>query len=294
MIFSLIVPTIRRTQELARLLESIAGQKLKSLNVTEIETIIVDQNEDDRLVNVIRPYAGRMPLFHFKSPPLGQSHGKNIGIKSFRGKFVAFPDDDCFYPEDTLEKVFQIFRETGGKYVIFGRSMEKESGKTPLDYPTKERIISRPGDPAVFLGIQYAQFYTADMVLTAGDFDTSLRCEGVVSSEETDYAIRCVRRGIPIQYHPEIVVHHPLVVAETMNREKLRKYAFNFGALCRKQGLYRIAVWKSLKQLAGMLYFFFKLNFRRSAGCRIVVLGRIKGFLGYRNDVPEQGNGPRE
>ncbi len=158
MLFSLIIPTIHRTLELARLLKSIAQQQLNGFKLGDMEAIIVDQNPDDRLVSVIEPYRGLFDVVRLTAPPLGQSNAKNIGMKSFRGQYLAFPDDDCFYAKDSLEKVLRAFRETKDESVVFGRGLDLESGKFLLEYPPASRVIRGPKNPDAFLGLKLPNF----------------------------------------------------------------------------------------------------------------------------------------
>ena len=47
---SLVVSTVSRTGELARLMDSLLGQEFK-----DFEVLVVDQNSDDRIVSVLEP-----------------------------------------------------------------------------------------------------------------------------------------------------------------------------------------------------------------------------------------------
>ncbi|SRR5665213_1323422 len=288
MIFSLIVPTVKRTWELGRFLKSVRDQKLRSFKLSDIEIIVIDQNEDERLAEVTAPYLGSLTINRVKAPSLGQSNAKNIGMKLIRGRYVAFPDDDCFYSEDTLETVRLIFSETGDRFALFGRGQDPDSGKPVLQYPSLERSIYKPNDSSVFLGIQYAQFYTAPMVFEIGDFDLGL-CSGGRwgSGEETDFAIRGLKKGIHFRFDPRILVHHPLVIAETMTMEKLKRYSVGFGALCRKQSLYGEFFFKFFKQLAGFFLFSVLLKFKRASVCWTILSGRTIGLLTYRGQSNE-------
>lgn len=280
MLFSLVVPTVNRTLELARLLTSISGQKFTRLSPGDVEVIIVDQNLDDRLLGVIDPYRSCFNIVRLTAPSLGQSNAKNLGMRILRGKYVAFPDDDCFYAEDTLEKVFLAFDDTQDRCAIFGRCQDMDSKRYLLNYPSGQRIISRPKDPSAFLGLQIAQFYTACMVKAVGNFDVDM-CSGGKwgSGEETDFAIRLLKTGYSINFRPDIIVYHPLF--DTRDMSKLKRYSGGCGALCRKHGLYGLAFWKILKQLAGIFLFALKLDVKRAATCWVISFARLDGFLKY-------------
>jgi glycosyltransferase involved in cell wall biosynthesis len=284
MLFSLIVPTLHRTAELRSFLDSIIHQELNGFSLEEIEIIIADQNTDDRLTAVIAPYEKQLKIVHLKAPPLGQSHAKNAGMKKAQGKYVSFPDDDCYYSEDTLGRVYQAFKENKDRFALFGRGLDPETGQYLLKYPPQKCVISSPKDPALFLGLQIAQFYTLETALAVGDFDVDL-CSGGKwgSGEDADFAIRFLKNRGSILFLPEIIVKHPLVTSETMEIGKLNRYAMGFGALCRKQSLYGIFFFKTLKQISGFLFFAMAMKWRKSKVCWNIAVSRLKGFMEYKN-----------
>ncbi len=285
MLFSLIIPTVKRTLELSRLLTSISRQKLTHLGLQDVEVIIVDQNLDERLLEVVEPFRKLLNIVRITAPSLGQSNAKNTGIEVLTGKYVTFPDDDCFYAEDTLEKAFLAFEESNDRCAIFGRCQDLDSKKYLLKYPRKKKMIFRPKDPSVFLGLQIAQFYTEDMVRAVGNFDVKF-CSGGKwgSGEETDFAIRCLKKGFPIQFRPDILVCHPLVIPETMEKAKLKKYAIGFGALCRKHGLVSMLIWKTIKQWVGMVFFFCLGKWGKTHCCWIISIHRLEGYWQYSEE----------
>jgi len=84
--FDLVVATVGRTDELGRLLDSIAAQEYGPLRV-----VVVDQNDDERLAPIL---AGRaLELEHVRSP-LGLARARNAGLEVLERDVVAFPDDD--------------------------------------------------------------------------------------------------------------------------------------------------------------------------------------------------------
>src|ERR1700691_3952624 len=122
--FSLIVGTKDRTEEFARLLKSLAEQTMR-----DFELIVVDQNPDDRLCNLLDEWTSQIGdqgcpddrcirLLHLRCTqgPPGVSRARNVGITHSSGEILAFPDDDCWYHKDTLQRVdqwFQLHKEYG-------------------------------------------------------------------------------------------------------------------------------------------------------------------------------------
>src|ERR1700759_5362286 len=119
--FSLIIATLSRTTELRQLLESFTQQEF-----SDYEVILVDQNDDDRLQQVVDEFAGRVPIERIFSPK-GVSTARNYGIREASGELIAFPDDDCWYPPGLLARVDQWFRDHQ-RYSILAVGAVDETG----------------------------------------------------------------------------------------------------------------------------------------------------------------------
>ena len=103
--FSLIVCTLGRYEELDQLFESLRKQ-----TYSDFEVILVDQNDKDYLNEIINEYSNEFDIRHIFSEK-GLSRARNIGLKYVSGQIVAFPDDDCWYPIDLLERVNNFFQD---------------------------------------------------------------------------------------------------------------------------------------------------------------------------------------
>lgn len=280
---SLIVPTLGRTEELKRFLDSLKAQR--GLDFKDVEVIIVDQNGDGRLDALLTGHGASFDIKHLKIEPKGLSNARNAGLAVARGSYVGFPDDDCFYAPDTLAKVLGFFKETGGKWGLFIRCMDPMTQEDFLRYPKIEKAIHSPQDGNVFLGISIGQFHPLDAARAVGGFDEVFGIGGCWGSgEETDFSLRLLQIGLPIRFRPDIVVFHaktnPLDL-RNMSKEKVRSYAMGFGALCRKHGLVGLLFLKVAKQFVGMFLYLLRLDFRRSEMCAVTAFGRLKGFGSY-------------
>ena len=167
--FDLVVATVDRTEELERLFESLERQAHPAFRV-----LLVDQNEDGRLDEII----GRHSSLDVKRlrAPRGLSRARNAALQHVRAELVAFPDDDCAYPDDLLQRVasrFAVDARLGG---LTGRAADL-SGHSGPGWPLDEQ-----------LGLGSEQPWA--------------------SGEETDYLIRALDTGVRIEYDPELVVLH--------------------------------------------------------------------------------------
>src|SRR5215212_9261375 len=97
--FSLVLATVGRTEEVRRLLESLREQTYRNF-----EVIVVDQNPGDGLTYLLELYRDTLNIRHIRSAK-GISKARNVGLRYTTGDVVAFPDDDCWYAPDLLERV---------------------------------------------------------------------------------------------------------------------------------------------------------------------------------------------
>ncbi len=104
---SLVMATLGRVTEIDRCVDSLAAQTRR-----DFELIVVDQNPDDRLVPVVaRARALGMECHHLRQSEPNACKARNTGIESAKGEVVAFPDDDCWYERNVVERVLDRFEQ---------------------------------------------------------------------------------------------------------------------------------------------------------------------------------------
>ena len=194
--FDLVVATVDRSEELGVLLGSLERQGHGDFRV-----LVVDQNEDDRVDGVLdgRPFevvrltAGR-----------GLSHARNAAIDRLLADVVAFPDDDCAYPEGLLAEVGRRLAEEPSLDGLTGRAVDA-GGRSSPSWENDRALLTR--DNLWNRAISYTIFLRREVVERVGPFDERLGLPAS-SGEEIDYLIRAVDGGARIEYDPELVVRH--------------------------------------------------------------------------------------
>lgn len=101
---SLITATLGRTEPIIQLLDSLVKQTYQNF-----ELIIVDQNLHDKIGQILSCYTDKIKIIHIKNRQKGLSLNRNVGLQYACGEIIGFPDDDCYYSEDVLEKVIETF-----------------------------------------------------------------------------------------------------------------------------------------------------------------------------------------
>ena len=274
--FSLIMPTINVTTELKLFLDSLKKQTYKNF-----ELIVVDQNKDTRAYEIIKLYEEDFEIKYMKNNEIGLSINRNKGLFMMSGDIVAFPDDDCEYSSDTLEKVVKYFETNKDKKIYSCRTLEK--GKdygtgVMLDYSTeitKDNVAETVKSITFFVNYTFEDLELFDEDLGVGAY--------FGSGEETDYVLRLLHKGYKGNYYHEDIIFHPAKKGNYDDLERAKKYALGYGALVKKE-VFERKNWKYLikfikkllRNIAGMIV----TKNKKYHG--VVFEGRIEGFFKYK------------
>ena len=107
---SLVIPTYRRPDKLARALESVAAAVSHAH-----EIIVIDDCPDASGFDLAKRHNAR--YVHKAGVDRGLSLSRNIGIELARGRRIAFLDDDDFFAENGLDRLLCGGNEGG---IVFG------------------------------------------------------------------------------------------------------------------------------------------------------------------------------
>ncbi|GGD95906.1 glycosyl transferase [Aureimonas endophytica] len=275
---SLVVSTLGRSAELGPFLQSLENQTER-----DFELIVVDQNEDDRLVPLLDPARLSFPILHLRDrESRGVNAGRNAGAARARGEIILFPDDDCWYPPWLFERSLACLDRTGAD-LLTGRAAD-EAGRT-----INGRFLGAAGpirrDNVFETQIEWLMFFRRAAFEATGGFDPAIgpgsgtpwqSCEGV------DIILRALALGYRGHYDPSLIGHHAELDIRTPDaamRRKARGYARGMGYVMRKHG-YRpsFAYYRICRPLAGLAMNLSKLNGSRSRYYANVFAGRLEGY----------------
>ena len=279
--FSLIVCTLGRRDELAEFFDSLLRQAR-----ADYEVILVDQNTDDRLVDIARRYHTYFPLKHVRMTGTGLSRARNLGLSHAGGELIGFPDDDCKYLDGYLDAVDQVFREDGSIGCITGYPIDSQpplidwqAGRQELDAVT---VLNRCQEFTVFVRGSHLQGLRYNEKLGVGAATLWGADEG------PDFLIRLVETGCRLFFYPRLFVYHPNKIATITPATLARaaSYARGRGALFRLHKFPKKMVFKSLfRPAAGCGVYLLKLQPMRARYYAAIVLGTLRGLLMSRNEL---------
>jgi glycosyltransferase involved in cell wall biosynthesis len=275
---SLIVATVDRVVELRQCLES-----LRTCNFRAFEVIIADQNEDLLIRQVVESMESCFPLVWLRMDHRNATDARNAGAARSRGRWLGFPDDDCRFLPDTLERIRTQVLEDGID-VLTGMTRDHEGRPSVLPWHTSEARITR--DVLRRSVAESTLYLRREIFFAVGGFDPAFGPGSLFGAEEGVDLVRRIWRAMPevrMKYYPEICfVHHngsPHVDDRALR--KIQVYARARGACFARH-------WQSAspkrvlndigRHIAGSLIF---RGLRRRS--RIIALvGYVEGFIAYR------------
>jgi glycosyltransferase involved in cell wall biosynthesis len=199
--FDLVVTTVDRIEELRRLLDSLERQTHRAFRV-----VLVDQNDDERLADLISA-RNAVDIVHVRSPR-GLSRGRNVALERLSADVVAFPDDDCAYAEDLLERVARLLASRPDLDGVLGRTADS-TGRSSANWASERLRVDR--DNVWHCANSNSVFLRRELVRRVGRFDEGLGLGSSTpwsSGEETEYLVRAVGLGARLEYDPALVVLH--------------------------------------------------------------------------------------
>ena len=267
--FDLIVATVDRVEQLEQLFASLDRQTHRRFRL-----LLVDQNEDDRLDRLLRSHSSLN--VHQLQSTRGLSRARNVALSHVGADLVAFPDDDCTYPPDLLERVARRFAEDASLDGLTGRAVD-ESGHSS---PSWERAAARlTRDNLWNRAISFTIFLRASVLEDVGSFDEQLGLGSDrpwSSGEEIEYLVRAVDHGRRIEYDPELVVFHDEKISP---RGVGGRDGASIGYILRKHGYPIATVGKMfIRPLGGAIVALARRD-RARAGFHVATLrGRVRGY----------------
>jgi glycosyltransferase involved in cell wall biosynthesis len=256
--FSLVIPTLKRLEEVRRLLVS-----LQENTCRDFEVIIVDQNRSDLLDGLCREFAAIFPLTHLKPDLTGAARARNYGFRHAKGEIINFPDDDCVFTPGLLAEVSRQFAANPAVDAVCGRAVDPVSRQSAL-------LRFLDGSQWVHAGnvyqttIEFTMFMKRSVLTEVGPLDEDLGVGTYYGSEEgADFVLRALYQGKRFFYDPSLVIYHDHKIGR-FDADECQK-AFNYG-----RGFGRMSVkhWLLYRQPSALFRF---LNFQARSLCAVVL-----------------------
>jgi glycosyltransferase involved in cell wall biosynthesis len=267
--FDLIVATVDRVEQLERRFASLDRQTHRRFRL-----LLIDQNEDDRLDQLLGDHSA-LDVQRLRSAR-GLSRARNAALPRVAADIVAFPDDDCTYPPDLLERVARRFAEDGRLDGLTGRAADVHGHSSPSWENAAARLTR---DNLWNRAISFTIFLRSSVLEGVGAFDEQLGLGSQMpwsSGEEIEYLVRAVDDGRRIEYDPELVVLHDDKISP---RAVGGRDGASIGYILRKHRYPIATVGKMLiRPLGGALVALARGDLERAAFHVATLRGRVRGY----------------
>ena len=280
--FSFVIATLDDDGDLGPCLQSMA-ELLPPQDEGGFEVIVVDQNQDDRLLGVLAPFTERLSLRHVRVPFRGASRARNLGAREARGAWVGFPDDDCRLLPEVLQQVAQIAADPAVK-VVTGQTVDESGHPNLLRWGLQQRVLTRWN---MFSCLTEATlFVDRTLFLAVGGFDEALgpgapypAAEGV---ELMQRLLTHPQSGLAV-YNPRVQMQHPSKIPPWNEWAVSRFYssAVGDGAVVAKHRSANFLWWAARTLVSALLQALFHRGPRGRAFFKRIQ-GLLAGYVRYR------------
>lgn len=228
---SVVVPTYKRPDHLARCLEALLSQ---DLDPATYEVIVADDAASEATRRQVRCWAdragvtGRTVRYLAVVDRHGPAAARNAGWRAAHGDVIAFTDDDCIPAPGWLRMGLAACAD--GVVGLAGRVVVP-AAPSPTDYEHNAAML----EVAEFVTANC--FYRRAVLEEVGGFDESFTAAW---REDSDLFFTLLERGARLAVVPGAVVVHPVRAARWgVSVSQQRKSAFNALLYKKHPALYR-------------------------------------------------------
>jgi glycosyltransferase involved in cell wall biosynthesis len=210
---------------------------LSALRRKDFEIIVVDQNPDDRLVPILSRWQGDMSIRHLRPKIKGLSRARNVGAAEATGEWLLFPDDDCWYAPDFLDRFAALVNDRPADFYC-GRSLNAQGETIMVRFPAEPQAVRRENVWTTL--IEWVFFVRRSIFMRSPGFNEQL---GVGAGtpwgayEGPDFVLSLLSAGATGVFEPSLTGHHPDERASAPSPETMRKmrlYGAGHGYVMRK------------------------------------------------------------
>ncbi|MCX8042728.1 MAG: glycosyltransferase, partial [Desulfobacterota bacterium] len=228
-VFSVIIPTRNRSAVLEKCLAALAAQDFEP---SKIEVIVCDDGSSDATEQVVQAFSAPWPLFYLRQERKGPAAARNLGIKTARGEYVLFLNDDAILDKHALAIHYQThMARRGERIAVLGRfAIAAEYRQTPFGHLLDTTdILFNYAAKAADEYYNYNSFYTCNIslprqaVIDAGMFDESFTAP---AAEDIDLGYRLHQKGWRVFYKDTCIAFHDhkLKIADFCATHRMRGY----------------------------------------------------------------------
>lgn len=241
-IVSVIIPTYRRSQDIARAVDSVLSQTFKDFEVIVVDDNGIGTEEGDKTAAVMSRYAGEERVIYLRHEQnKNGAAARNTGIAAAKGRYISFLDDDDIYLSQRLcrmvEKMETLDESWGACYSAYVKNMKDGSRQYSAEKSEGDvflQVLMR----SLYIGTGSNLFFRKTAMDEIGEFDVSFR-----RNQDLEYLTRITGK-YKMAYVDEVLMEAfydirtvSLTFEQTCERERLfrERFAHHLDGLSQKQ-----------------------------------------------------------
>ncbi len=221
--YSIVVPTYRRRDSLARCLQAIQALRFPR---DRFEVLVVDDGSPNPPADLVASLDGSLQAWLVTTRHAGPATARNTGARLARGRYLVFTDDDCTPHEDWLQAIDRWTSSKSGEFAIGGHTVNVLTDNVYA--AASQGIIDYLYE---YFGDQSAprRFFTSNNLvvpreefLSLGGFNETF---ALAAAEDRDFCERWSEAGKHLEYADDVKVNH----AHLLNFARFHRQHFNYG-----------------------------------------------------------------
>jgi glycosyltransferase involved in cell wall biosynthesis len=221
--YSIVVPTYRRRDALARCLQAIEALRFPR---ERFEVVIVDDGSPNPAADLVASLDRSLQARLVLAPHAGPATARNTGARLARGRYLVFTDDDCMPREDWLSSIDRWTSSKAGPFAIGGHTVNvltdnlyAAASQSVIDY-----LYEYFGDHSAT-----RRFFTSNNLVVPREEFLSLdgfnETFALAAAEDRDFCERWIEAGKRLQYANDVVVSH----AHVLDFPRFSRQHVNYG-----------------------------------------------------------------
>lgn len=189
---SVIIPTYKRSEDIARAVDSVLAQTIDSFEVIVCDDNGIGTEDGEKTAQVMAAYADDPRVVYCRHEiNKNGAAARNTGIAVARGEYIAFLDDDDTYRPERLQRMYdkmESLDETWGACYT-GYVKHKANGEDQYSGETNEGdLYVQALMRALYIGTGSNLFFSRAAVNNVGMFDVSFR-----RNQDLEYLARVLK-----------------------------------------------------------------------------------------------------
>lgn len=275
--FSVVIPCYNSSKSIARALKSLELQSFKNFDVILVDDFSLDFNE---LLSEVKKFDEVLNITVVRNlKNMGGGYSRNKGVRTAKGKNIAFLDSDDELVNNRLLNAHKIIKDMHCDFLIYGKfeliSGEGKGTQLPLRGIRQAELVSDYVFAAGQL-MQTSTFVCPKKTALKIQFD-----EDISRHQDSDFVMRAQQKCVPIYFQEDICAKYYMSKSDMLSRLLTKRIDSGF---CREWLVNKRGLMSSRSNAGYTLTVFSRVLYLEGRKINAILLGFLSFFrLGLDN-----------